>query len=425
MPIKRNKKLVSDRQLQEFFDLFESMTEVVEGGISFPTIRAFNSFEELLPDAFIVKPDIRRPAAIRIFRQALYKCRREGPLSAEALIGQAEEIYRQNRAVHFKDFTLWTKIALHGMSPSQIIKFKWGDVSIRLCGQLPKWLRLEPFANSGIGHVTPETSDRSAYVILSCRERKEDDAVDRMLDALNLLMALMNIYQTRGSWTIVSGSNWTAGQLRMGPFQFVFQDRRFLGEDRIWYVPNFNEEAWHAQHPSLEKYLKIVPFTRKALSALSGHPLKDVLVPALQISQDAFEANEGNHRLLRFWTALEKIYVEEGNRERSNQKVIDRATFSDTNYHLTRWQLGHISRLRNEHVHARGHGDAFMEQSQVLRDLFTRHILHWIFHGRTFDRHEDLLAYVDLPQTDEALKRERKLVDRRLALNRKKQRQGA
>lgn len=300
------------------------------------------------------------------------------------------------------------------------MKFKWGDVSIRLCGQLPKWLRLAPFYNSSIGAVVPDTPTRSGYIILSCHERKEDDAVDRMLDALNLLMALMNIYQTRGSWTIKSGNNWTAGQLRMGPFQFVFQDRKFLGENRIWYDPNYDEAAWNAQHPSLEKYLQIVPFTRKALSALNSHPLKHVLVPALQISQDAFEASEGNHRLLRFWTALEKIYVEDGARDRSNQKVIDRATFSDTDYHLTRWRLGHISRLRNEHVHARGHGDAFMEQSQVLRDLFTRHILHWIFHGRTFDSHEELLAYVDLPRADEALKRARKLVDRRLALNRNK-----
>ncbi|MFL9841168.1 hypothetical protein ABS767_09355 [Sphingomonas sp. ST-64] len=423
MPINRNSKLVSNEQLQEFFDLFESMTKVVEGGISFPSIRAFANFEEMLPDAFTVKPPLKRPAVIRIFRNALYDCRRKGPLTADALIARAEEIHRLNRAVQPKEFTLWTKIRIYGIDRTQALNFKWGDVSIRLCGQLPRWLRLDPFHNSDIGDVAPDAPARSAYVILSCRERKEDDAVDRMLDALNLLMALMNIYQTRGSWTIMSGSNWRAGQLRMGPFQFVYQDRKFLGENRIWYDPNYDEAAWNAPHPGLEKYLEVVPFTRKALSALSQHPLKHVLVPALQISQDAFEAQEGNHRLLRFWTALEKIYVEDWNKDRSNQKVIDRATFSDTDHHLTRWQLGHISRLRNEHVHARGHGDAFMEQSQVLREIFTRHILHWIFHGRAFDSHEALLAYVDLPRTDEALLRKRKLVDRRLALNKNKQRE--
>ncbi|MBK5265613.1 MAG: hypothetical protein JJE34_10345, partial [Alphaproteobacteria bacterium] len=295
----------------------------------------------------------------------------------------------------------------------------WGDVSIRTVAQLPKWLQLAPFANSDVGHIDPSQPTHSGYVILSCQERLEDDAVERMLDALQLLMALMNIYETHGSWTISSGNNWTAGQLRMGPFQFVFQERKFLGENRIWYDPNYNEKAWNEQLPEFGKYLKIVPYTRKALFVLATHPLKKVLVTALQLAQDAFEARNGNHRLLRFWAALEKIYVEDSARERSNQKVIDRATFADNEYQLTRWQLSHVARLRNEHVHARGHEDAFMEQSQMLRELLTRHILHWIFHGRDFTKHEDLLAYVDLPREDNALKAMRKIIDRRLKLNKR------
>ncbi|WP_182913975.1 hypothetical protein, partial [Sphingobium terrigena] len=189
------------------------------------------------------------------------------------------------------------------------------------------------------------------------------------------------------------------------------------GKNRIWYDPNYNEKAWNAQQPEFKKYLKIAKYTRKALFALGNHPLKQMLVTALQLAQDAFEARDGNHRLLRFWAALEKIYVEESARERSNQKVIDRATFADDEYQLTKWQLSHIARLRNEHVHARGHEDAFMEQSQMLRDILTRHVLYWIFQGHDFEKHEDLLAYVDLPRDDNSLKAMNKMIDRRLKLN--------
>lgn len=424
MAIKRNIKLVSDEQLQAFFDDFESSSTVLEGGgLSFPGFRATNYLQEILPDAFIVKPALRRSAAIRLFRRALFQARRDGPLTAETVIGRAEEFLRTDRAVSLKKFTLWTKIRAKGMDQAQEIKFKWGDVSIRTTAQLPKWLRLSPFENSGVGYVDPSQPRHSGYIILSCRERFEDDAVDRMLDALQLLMALMNIYESRGSWTIMAGHNWTAGQLRMGPFQFIFQEREFLGKNRIWYDPKYDEKAWNDQIPEFKKYLKIASFTKKALSTLATHPLKNVLVAALQLAQDAFESRDGNHRLLRFWAALEKIYVEDSARERSNQKVIDRASFADDDYQLTRWQLNHVARLRNEHVHARGHEDAFMEQSQMLRDLFTRHILHWIFHGREFDKHEALLAYVDLPREDTALKAMRKIIDRRLRLN-KRHREG-
>lgn len=418
MPIKRNNQLVSNEQLQALFDDFESSSTVLEdGSLSFPGFWAMANLKEILPDAFIVKPALRRSAAIRLFRRALYQARRDGPLTVDVVIKRAEEFHRIDRAVSLKKFTLWTKIRAKGMAQAQNTKFSWNDVSIRTASQLPKWLQLKPFENSSIGHIDPSEPKHSGYIILTCQERLEDDAVDRMLDALQILMALMNIYETRGNWTIMSGNNWTAGKLRTGPFQFVFQDRKFLGKNRIWYDPHYNEKAWHEQIPDFEKYVKITAFTKKALASLSTHPLKHTLAKALQLAQDGFEARDGNHRLLRFWAALEKLYVDDSGRERSNQKVIERATFADTEYQLTKWQLSHVARLRNEHVHARGYEDAFMEQSQMLRDLFTRHVLHWIFHGRDFQKHEDLLAYVDLPRDDKALKAMRKLIDQRLNLN--------
>lgn len=421
MPIKRNDKLVSKGQLQAFFDAFEECSTVLEGGgLSFPNFRATDYMEEILPDAFTVTPAMRRPAAIRLFRRALYQARRDGKLTSDAIIKRAEGLQRSDRAVRLKSFTIWTKIRARGMSDVPGLRFGWNGVSIRTAAQLPRWLQLDPFHHSGIGRIDPANPVQSGYVILNCEERLADDAIDKMLDALHLLMGLMNLYETRGTWTIMSGHNWTAGQLRMGPFQFVFEGRKFLGGNRIWFDPSYHEAAWNHQMPEFSKYLKIARFTKQALAALSTHPLQSILVSALQLAQDGFEARDGNHRLMRFWAALEKIYVEDWARERSNQKVIERATFADADYQFTRWQLSHVARLRNEHVHARGVEDTFMELSQMLRDVLARHLLHWIFHGQYFEKHEALLSYVDLPRSDDALMRLRDLVDRRLALNAKR-----
>lgn len=417
MPIRRNKKLASDEELQAFFDDFESMSTVQEdGSLSFPGFLAFNNLEEILPDAFIVKPVLRRSAAIRLFRKALYSVRREGVLTADALIERAEDFYRTDRAKKLSSFAMWTKIRAGHFDENYSFNFKWGEVSISIASHLPKWLQLKSFFKSGLGEIDPSLPMRSGYIILKCRERLADDAVDRMFDALYLLMALMNVYESQGNWTIMSGRNWTAGQLRMGPYQFVFQENTFL-ENYIWYDPDYDDDAWIEQLPKFEKFRKIVPFVRRCLSKLTDHPLKYILVTSLQLAQNGFEARNGNHRILRFWAALEKLYVEDWARDRSNQKVIERATFADSDARLTRWELGHIARLRNEYVHARGHEDMFMAQSQMLRDLFGRHILHWIYHGRNFDSHDDLLAYVDLPTDDKALMKMQRLIARRIKLN--------
>jgi hypothetical protein len=419
MPITRNEKLVPNSQLQALFDEFESASTVIEGGgLSFQSMRETAYLEEILPDAFTVKPIIRRSAGIRLFRKALYQARREGPLTAQLLIKKAQKIHHDDRAISFNKFTLWTKIRASGMDNCPNLTFNWADVSIRTVSTLPKWLHIEPFHNSELGNINPDEPKVSGYIILSCQERLERDAVDRMLDALSLFMSLMNIYETRGSWTIMSGRNWTAGQLRMGPYQFVYKNRKFGGNDRIWYEPSYNERAWLDQLPDFNKYLRVSGLVRKALRALESHSLKQILVSSLQLAQDAFESRDGNHRLMRFWSALEKLYVEDWARDRSNQKVIDRATFADQDYKLTKWQLSHIARLRNEHVHSRGHEDTFMEQSQILRGILTRHILHWIFRGNNFEKHENLLEYVDLPRDDDTLKAMKKIIDRRIKLNR-------
>lgn len=418
MPITRNHSLVSKEELQAFFDDFENNSTVLEGGgLSFPNFLAVNNMEEILPDAFIVKPPLQRRAAIRLFSKALYKARQDGPLTEESIISRANQIHHKDRALPLKKFTLWTKIRAKGMGETPGFRLKWRDISICTAANLPKWLQLQPFHNSSVGDVNPASPAGSGYVIVSCRERLEDDAVERMLGTLQLIMALINLYETRGIWTLLSGNYWTAGKLRAGPFHFVFKEKTFLGKNCIWYDPNYDDRAWNVQIPAFKDYLKIIPHVRKVLNNLAAHPLKGVLVTTLQLMQDAFETRDGNHRLLRFWAALEKLYVEGWAPERSNQKVIERATFADADYQLTRWQLSHIARARNEHVHARGHEDAHLDLAQTLRELLARHVLYWIFHGAHFRDHKAMLAYVDLPRDDKSLVALRAAVDQRIELN--------
>ena len=167
MPITRNRKLVSNESLQALFDIFESMSTVSEGGgLSFPSIRASADLEQILPDAFTVKPALRRSTAIQLFRKALYQSRRAGPLTAEAIIERAEQIYRKDRAVKLQKFTLWTKVRVRGMDNSLNLKFSWDDVSIRFVGQMPKWLQLAPINNSVLGYIDPSQPLDSGYIIV-------------------------------------------------------------------------------------------------------------------------------------------------------------------------------------------------------------------------------------------------------------------
>src|SRR3546814_1459317 len=131
--------------------------------------------------------------------------------------------------------------------------------------------------------------------------------------------------------------------------------------------------------------------------------------------QDGFASRDSSHRLLRYWSALEQLYVEADAKGGSNEKVLDRALFAEGDPTLSRWKLEHIARLRNDYVHAGGAGDHPHHHCQFLRMVLSRHINHWIFEGQDLADHKTLLPYIKLSGHRNPLEELRRPVDRRLA----------
>src|SRR5437868_2953674 len=98
------------------------------------------------------------------------------------------------------------------------------------------------------------------------------------------------------------------GKALAGPYQFVFRGRKFLGDEQIWYDPNFTEEAWSMFPVDMGTVLRLVPHIRRALTALANHPLRSVLTRVLHLMQNAMSSRDQSYALLRYWSALEQLY---------------------------------------------------------------------------------------------------------------------
>lgn len=415
MPVRRNKRLVSDQMLAALLHQFEEGTEIGSAGLSYLR-HDFNELYQILPDAFEVKPSISRSEAVRLFSQALRDCRHSGTLSGTAIAERAAVIHKIALAVPSIQFTLWTKFRAQGMFHAPGFGLNWQDVRLRSAANLPKWLQRDEYFMSGVGRIYPRKPEFYGHVIVACSDRDEGRAVDRMLDALQLMLGLLNMYETWGRMTMWGGQNWTEGGLWQGPNQFVFRNHKFRGEERLWYNPDFDLDAWNRHPPQMQRVLEIVPIARRALAALETHPLQTVLVRAIQLLQEGFASRDSRYRLLRYWSALEQLYVETDAKGRSNDKVLERAVFAESEPALTRWKLEHIVRLRNEYVHAGGTGDDLHDMCQFLREMVARHISYWIFNGASLPNHAALLSMVKLPRNRGALIQMRELIDRRIAL---------
>lgn len=301
------------------------------------------------------------------------------------------------------------------MAHSPGFRLNWRGVSVRTVSSLPAWLDLDEYFLNGVGRIFPRQPHFYGHIILSCEDRREDRAVDRMMDALQLILGLTNMYETWGRYSHWGGRNWTEGGLWLGPHQFVFERRNFRGEERIWYNPDFDEDAWNRHPPRMPRVLQIIPRVRRALAALDAHPFCDILTRAIMLLQDGFATRDSSHRLLRYWSALEQLYVEADAKGRSNEKVLERATFADLDPELSTWKLEHIARLRNDYVHAGGSDDDLHPLCQFLRDRLGRHINYWIFNGGDLADHVAMLQFVKLPGDRTTLASMRDIIDRRIA----------
>lgn len=413
MPTIKRAQRITSNDLADFLRAFAEETAVLPNGdVQFLTI-GHDDFFEILPDAFEFPPTFTRRQVRKVLRRGLLDCRKANTMSEAALVKRAELLAKAELAQKPVRFTLWTKLRATQMSFSPGFTISWNGVRIRSAKRIPAWLRVGKYHLSGFGEVDPEPPAFFGFVVITCDARDEETAVDRMLDAWQLVMGLANLYARLGHYSYHSGRHWTDGQLWLGPYQFVFRRKKFLGSERIWYNPDYLGEAWRRNPIEMKALLKQLPSVRRAMKSLDVHPMREVLVQAILLFQDGMAARDPSHRLLRYWSALEQLYGDDG-RNKNYQRIIQRAVFADTHRSLERWKLFHASQLRNQYVHAGGLDSDLDAATEHLRGLLGRHINHLLLVRGDLRSHGELLEMLDLPADVAALEMRKITIDRRI-----------
>lgn len=413
MPFRRTERLVSDVTLNALLVKYERETSVNDEGILSFQHSGFEELELLLSDAWEADRAFTPRQVRSILVRALRDARKAGPLSIEAVTAQAQRLARSQLSKPIQRFTMWTKFRAGQMDIHPGFRLHWDGVQMRSAASLPAFARLDSYVLSGEGRVEPREPVFFGYLIATCDARDEESAVVRMLEAQDLFMALFNMYTTGWQWMIGSDRR-PEGKIWHGPYHFVFEEKRFLGRQQIWYEPDYDEDVWRASAPKMNETLKHIPRARKALKALADSPLREVLSRVLRLTQSGMASPDPQHRLLRYWSALEQLYGDPSGREKNYSRIIQRATFADDDKVIERWKLGHISRQRNEYVHAGGGSDDLATMTQYLRMKLARHINHLLFHAPEVASHAHWLEIADLPDDESLLEERKRAIDQRL-----------
>jgi len=412
MPIRRS-GIIPDEEVNALLSAFEACTRVDGDRLQFVRLD-HDELERILPDAYEVDPELSPREHRYLFRQALWNARKAGPLTRSTLEGEARRLAAEMLSEPRGQFAMWTKFRARSLAANPAFVLEWGGVGMEASHGLPQPLFLESQLFDGHGDVEPCEPVFYGHLILRTEARTAEVAAIKMMAAEKAFHAVFNVYHLFGSKRFASGRPPEAA-LWPGPYHFLFRDDQFLRDD-WWHDPDFSREAWERHPLSIAEVLAKLPQTQSVLDALAAHPLQDVLLKVLILLQEGMATGDLNHRLLRYWSALEQLYGDPGTGNKNYRKIIDRATVAESDKRIARWKLRHISRHRNQYVHAGSDDSEHDTMCQYLRQLLSRHVNYLLFHAPTVTTHQQWIDIVDLPDGREQLEARRQNIDFRLSM---------
>lgn len=348
---------------------------------------------------------------------AVVHLRRRGNLSIDTLREHLSRTIDERLSSSASQFTIWSQLRLHSSLTDTFpnLRFKYHTVTIELAQRLPKKLDINPVLNNGIHAFSRERYRNSPYIICRTSARNHDDAGKRIFDAIDVFLSLSNVLWT--NWNLFGLENKPDIKLDIGPYQFMWKGKKYLGDDCLWYTPSFNEASWFDSVKSYSDFIKIAPPLRNGLKSLEALPLERLAVQSLKLMNEGLKSHDALFRVARLWSALETLFGDPSGSTRSDT-IIRRAMFGEKGNPVVKAQLEYIASLRNQFVHAGAENDNLHYIVQMLRDFVGRHIRYLIYRCDDITSHRDYLAMCDLPYRPEdleraaiALQRKRNIVD--------------
>lgn len=390
-------------------ELNDGTSKNADGGITFE-VRDHQDLFFLLSECIGSDAELTRRDISGISYRSFIDLRKNGPVRQSDFLAEISKRARDLSTIVRRPHTMWSKMRLKQMAFHPGTRFEFDGVRIRTVARLPKCLRLEEFFISGIGHINPNDLPFFGYVIATTNARNENEASEKIFAALDVFFAVANT-RTRSLDFWVQRK--PSAKFWLGPFQFFFDGNRFLGKEKLWSNPNFDQKEWDLFPSDARKFSENAGDVRKSLKQLESHPLRKPLEEALRLISEGMISPDLAFRLMRFWSAAESLYSIRDQKTSAN-KMIDRMAFADgDDAWLTKVKLETAYSLRNQYVH-RGSSDGDDTSIvQTLREVIISFLYYILYNGDDIRSHDELLMILDLPKDVEALLKRAIAIERR------------
>jgi hypothetical protein len=277
---------------------------------------------------------------------------------------------------------------------------------------LPKILSLRLQSSTFPFHIE---SSKYKLVKVSTVGRSEYEAIEKALNALNILRGIWSLFATKGAWSINSGVTIRKplGIFYTGPFHTLHHPNgKPVNENMYWYDPDFTEDQIIFQ--DIERLKQIDKKRKWAMRKLMHLEYRKELESLLIRYVEALDQPNTDIAFLQMWSILEKITNTVGS---NYDETIKRTTWLYTGEDclLAKNVLESLRYRRNHYVHSGKTDNQESDQiAYLIKSFIDPHLFRLIANKINVRSIEEYGDFLSLPTDIATLKKNKKMIGKAL-----------
>jgi hypothetical protein len=241
----------------------------------------------------------------------------------------------------------------------------------------------------------------SYFVVAHISDKTAHEAVEKMLDAIDLLRGIWNLHINDSMVLSFGGRKKPINQITLGALHTLHDKNGEKVDSLFWYEPEHCKDNKKVDF-SNNSY-KTLEFTKNVRKALRKNSYGKDVESAIIRYVRALDSQDYNAVFLKLWSILEGLTH---TLKDSYDKTIRRAVFpyADREYH--RQVLEHLRQYRNRSVHL-GSGENDIDVHVYQLKSYVEQLLRFhISNHFKFESMEDAAKLMDLQPDKETLKKQ-------------------
>lgn len=361
----------------------------------------YNEYIQVLKSMVDVDEGVSQEIAHQLIVKGFHEAAKKQELTKNNVISAVKKAVREHLGKPNEPY--WLLTTLNVNFSNDLPRYSINGCTIRFYKQMPKKYRK---ARTGVlSEVSSWLIDKdescSYYVVAHVSDKTAHEAVDKMLDAIDLLRGIWNLHINKSMVLSFGGRKKPINQITLGALHTLHDKNGEKVNDTFWYEPEHYKD--HSKVDFSKNSYKTLEFTKNIRKALRKNSYgKDVEFAIIKYVR-ALDSQDYNAVFIKLWGVLEGLTH---TLKDSYDKTIKRAAFQYADREYNRQVLEHLRQYRNRSVHL-GAGENDIDTHVYQLKSYVEQLLrfHIVNHFK-FENMEEAAKFMDLQPDKEALKKQ-------------------